>query len=150
MACSIKTGYPSSPFKAEYILSQIIFQWAKNNMNIGARKIIGVCYSSTYINNRSENFHGYFYNTAIPIQQSCENGYCEVLTDKFCLTQPIAFHEALKFEKEVEQQGQVKSLDLFGFKVDYVATDFGKIEQVLSEKPYSDLYFVTGESVINE
>ena len=79
MACSVKVGFPDSPFKPEYILPQIIFQWVKNNINIGLRKVIGVKYSSTKIIDSKEGFYGGFYNTAIPIHHSNKNGYCDVL-----------------------------------------------------------------------
>lgn len=38
LSCSVKVGYPDSPFKPEYIISQIIFQWVKNNIILGENK----------------------------------------------------------------------------------------------------------------
>jgi hypothetical protein len=147
MACSIKVGYPNSPFKPEYVLPQIIFQWVKNNINIGHRKVIGVSYSSTKISDNKEGFYGYFYNTAIPIHSSNKEGFCDVLSKQFCLTKPISFNEALKLDKKASQQGQVKSVEMNGAHVEYVKSDFGKIEQVLSENPYSELFYVNGKKV---
>lgn len=144
MACNIKVGFPDSPFKPEYILPQIIFQWVKNNIDIGSRKIIGVKYSSTKITDTGEGFYGHFYNTAIPIHHSNKNGYCDVLTKQFCMTFPINFHKALEYSEEVNIQGQVKFIEMNGALIEYVKTDFGKIEQVLSTAPYSELYSVNG------
>lgn len=144
MACNVKVGFPDSPFKPEYIIPQIIFQLAKNNITIGSRKIIGVKYSSTKIANNGKGFKGYFYNTAIPINQSKKNGYCDKLAKQFCMTLPINFHKALEYSEEVTIQGQVKLIEINGVSVEYEKTDFGKIEQVLSTTPYSDLYYVNG------
>lgn len=142
MSCSVKVGHPNFPFKPEYVLPQIIFQWVKNNINIGHRKVIGVSYSSTKISDNKEGFYGFFYNTAIPIHHSNKIGFCDVLAKQFRLTKPISFNEALKLEKEASQQGQVKSVEINGASVEYVRSDFGKIEQVLSESPYSELFYV--------
>ena len=139
MACSIKVGFHDSPFKPEYILSQIIFQWVKNNINIGSRRVIGVKYSSTKIDNSGEALYGHFYNTAIPIHHSNQNGYCDVLAKQFMITQPISFHEALKNIEITNIQGQVKSIEINGALIDYIKTDFGKIEQALSNAPYLEL-----------
>jgi hypothetical protein len=145
MACSIEVGFPDSPFKPEYILPQILLQWVKKNINIGDRKVIGVTYSSTKIVGSHKGFYGYFYNTAIPIHSSNKEGYCSMLSKQFCMTQPISFHKALEYEHEVSIQGQVKTIEINGASVDYVKTDFGKIEQVLSETPHSELYYVNGK-----
>lgn len=146
MSCSVKVGFPNSPFKPEYIIPQIILQWVKNNINVGKRKVIGVTYSSTKIIDNKEEFNGHFYNTAIPIHIHSlgNNGYCDVLSKQFSLTKPINFNNAMSMNKDVNLQGQVKTIELNGAKVEYVNSDFGKIEQILSEKPYSELFYING------
>ncbi|MCM0373180.1 hypothetical protein [Bacteroides fragilis] len=146
MACSIKVAHPKAPFKEEYILPQILLQWVKNNIYSGGRKTIGVCYSSTKIIDRDAGYYGHFYNTAIPILHSKKEGYCDTLSELFVMTKPIGFHEALKHSGEVSNQSQVKSIQVAGTAVEYIETDFGKIEQVLSE-PCSELYYVNGNKV---
>lgn len=145
MACSIEVSFPNSPFRPEYILPQILFQWVKNNINIGHRKVIGVTYSSTKIIDSRDSFYGHFYNTAIPIHSSNKEGYCSVLSKQFCMTQPMSFYKALEYEREVNIQGQVKTIEINGASVEYIKTDFGKIEQSLSVRPYSELYYVNGQ-----
>ena len=147
MSCSIKVGFPDSPFKPEYVIPQIILQWVKNNINIGHRKVIGVSYSSTKIQDYKNGFYGFFYNTAIPIHHSNKSGFCDVLSKQFCLTKPINFREALKLDTNVIQQGQVKSVEMNGATIEYIKSDFGKIEQILSELPYSELFCVNGEKL---
>lgn len=133
MACSLKVGYPEYPFKPEYILPQIIFQWAKNNYKIGGKPIIGVKYPSTKVEGFKEGNTGAFYNTAIPVHHSSKSGYCEVLTEMFKVSKPISFINALESSVQPSVQGQVKSILLNGAITEYVATDFGKIETVLNE-----------------
>lgn len=146
MACSIEVGFPDSPFKPEYILSQILFQWVKNNINIGGhRKGIGVTYSSTKIVDDRVGVYGHFYNTAIAIHSSNKEGYCSMLSKQFCMTKPISFHKALEYEHEVSFQGQVKTIEIGEVSIEYIKTDFGKIEQALSDSPYSELYYVNGQ-----
>lgn len=147
MSCSIKVGYSDSPFKPEYVIPQIILQWVKNNINIGHRKVIGVSYSSTKVQDFKNGFYGHFYNTAIPIHHSNKSGFCDVLSKQFCLTKPINFSKALKLDTNVIQQGQVKSFEMNGATIEYIKSDFGKIEQVLSEVPYSELFYVDGNKI---
>lgn len=147
MSCSIKVGFPDSPFKPEYVIPQIILQWVKNNINIGHRNVIGVSYSSTRIKDYKKGFYGFFYNTAIPIHHSNERGFCDVLSKQFCLTKPVHFNEVLKLDTNVIQQGQVKSVELNGATIYYIKSHFGKVEQVLSESPYSELFYVDGKKV---
>lgn len=145
MSCSIKVGYPDSPFKPEYVIPQIIFQWVKNNVNVGDKKnVIGVSYSSTKIQDYKTGFYGFFYNTAIPIHHSNVRGYCDGLSKQFCLTKPVSFNEILKSNSKIELQGQVKTVEINGDPTEYIKTDFGKIEQVLTEPKYSDLFYVDG------
>ncbi len=145
MSCTITVGFPDSPFKPEYVLPQIILQWVKNNINVGSKKVIGVKYSSTKINERSSYHSGHFFNTAIPIHQSGKEGFCEKLAKQFNLTQPISFKEGLELCKgECHQKGQVEYLELNKKRIKYTESDFAKIEKTLSESPYSDLYNVHG------
>lgn len=139
MACNIKVGVPNAPFKPEYILPQIVLQWVKNNLKIGSRKIIGVMYPSSKFAVNQEQFDGSFYNTAIPVHHSNKEGFCDVLSKMFVLTKPISFNEALSTNFKATQQGQVKSISLNGAKTEYIETDFGKIEEVLSHDPYNQL-----------
>ncbi len=139
MACNIKVGHEKAPFKEEYIISQIILQWVKNNIKIGSsKKVLGVAYSSTRII-ENENFYGHFYNTAIPIHHSSPKGHCNIISKLFKLTKPFNFEDISKISADVNIKGQVKSIDVDGHKVNYVDTDFGKLEHLLSLKEYNKL-----------
>ena len=142
MACNMRVGYPEGPFKPEYVIPQIVLQWVKNNIKIGGRKIIGVSYSSSKVHDYRDEYYGHFYNIAIPVHHSSRKGYCEVLTKIFSLTKPISFNEALKVDVKTTKRGQVKSIDLNGIETEYIKTDFGKIEEVLSRPPYNKMFHV--------
>ncbi len=142
MACSSKVGFPDDPFKPEYILSQITFQWVKNNMSTGGKKILGICYPSSRINTSLAGYKGFFHNVAIPIKMSAQKGYCEILKAIFCLTRPISFEGALTHDIQTLQQGQVISINENGSSIEYINTVYGKIEYLLSQKPFSNTFTV--------
>ena len=141
MACGIKVGYPNAKFKSEYILPQIIFQWTKNNIFSGGKKIIGVSYSSTKIDTNNDNFSGQFYNTAIPIHSSSPKGYCNVQSNRFEITKPQNISKLLKKFKneEIDTWTQVDFVSINNNKINYEETDFYKIEKIISR--------LNGESV---
>ncbi len=144
MASSVKVGFPNEPFRHEYIIPQITLQWVKNNMLSGSKKILGVCYASSKLNMNIEGFRGYFYNVALPIQVANKFGYCEILKAKFCLTQPISFNHALAQNVTAKRQSEAIAINLNGAQVDYINTDFGKIEEVLECDPFNQYYLVGG------
>ncbi len=144
MACSVKVGYPIEPFRPEYIIPQITFQWVKNNMHSGSKRILGVCYPSSKIDQNIEGFRGEFYNIALPIQLTKKSGYCEILKAKFCLTQPLSFREAISQDLTPQRQSETIAINLNGAQVDYINTDFGKIEGVFDHRPYNEWFLVDG------
>jgi len=142
MACNLKVEYPDSPFKAEYILPQMVFQWAKNKYKIRGERIAGVCYNSTKIESFKDGYSGSFYNTAIPVHHSNAKGHCDVLSKMFKLTEPLLFTDALNSDLVPRQIGQVKSIVLDGSSHEYFTTDFGRIESVINDPTYSELFDV--------
>jgi hypothetical protein len=138
MACNMKLGYPNSPFKSEYVLPQIVFQWAKNKYKIRGKKIAGVIYPSTRL---EEPAHG-FYNVAIPVHHSNKTGFCDVLSKMFRLKRPLSFHEALKHDNQSRHNFSTVPINHYGANIDYLSTDFYKIEQVLRLPEYNSFYQV--------
>ncbi|MCC5931691.1 MAG: hypothetical protein JJU28_20765 [Cyclobacteriaceae bacterium] len=138
MACSLKTAYPESDFKPEYILPQIILQWTKDRVSIGGnkRRVIGVTYSSSKIPIHKNGYIGEFYNIAIPVERAYEHGYCPKLTSLFELTKPISFSEGLNSKIEAEQHDYIESIhDLWNNKFEYTKTGFAKVETFLNQLP---------------
>lgn len=134
MACSFKAAI-TDIFKVEYVLPQIVFLWVKKNIRIGnSQRVIGVRYSSSKIPHDKDH-QGYFYNTAIPVHAALEAGYCTQLSKLFSMTAPVLFREALKFDSNVEQTMKIKSINRNGALINYVETDFGKIEAALTGRP---------------
>lgn len=149
MACNYKVAYPDAKFKAEYVLPQIVFQWVKNKYTIGEDEIspLGVCYPSTKVNVCKEGVKGMFYNTAIPVRNASEKGYCNELVPAFHLTKPISFQKALELDVNPIQRGRVESIVVVGVTVEYYKTDFGKIEEVLNKSgaPESETFCINLE-----
>lgn len=148
MSCSVIVCYPKEPFRPEYIIPQITLQWVKNNMLSGNNKILGVCYSSSKIDMDKGGFIGEFYNVALPIQLANKFGHCEMLKSKFWLTKPISFKDVLSQNINAKRQSQAISINLNGTQVDYINTDFGKIEEALEQAPFNEYYFV-GETKLD-
>ena len=145
MACSVKVGYPGASFKSEYILPQLVLQWIKNHRDFKTKKIIGVKYSSTKIDEYNK-FGGDLYNLAIPIHSSSATGFCNVLKEDFHLTKPISFHKALERSRNtINTHNQSQLILINGATVEYAATDFGKIEQLLEQDTDFRFYNVLGK-----
>lgn len=127
MACNFKVGYQDSPFKPEYILPQIVFQWVKNNVKLGGKSIIGIEYPST----KAEH-DKHIYSIVVPVKSTSPTGYCQHLKMMFNLTKPLSFHEALNSKIIVSGNwNNLKSITLDGLTVDYSQTDFCKVEMIL-------------------
>lgn len=132
MAATIKVDNPNANFKAEYILPQLVSNWVKNNIYIGKEKLLGVKYTSTKFSTLDKANYGHFYNTVIFTQQTNDKGYCKYLKDSFLVSEPINFRKEVDRDIKVGTHGQIRSLSLFGSRVDYIDTDFGKLEEILS------------------
>ncbi len=157
MACNIKVAYPNSPFKPEYIIPQIVFQWVRNNISFGGNrnKILGVAYSSSKSNNEYDgehyNFSDWYYNVAIPTVSKGKNDFCNNLSKQFVLTKPFNFKSALNTKAiNPKEKYHLNPLKIFGANIKYSDSDFGKIEIMLNSEIYSNLYFINGEKYIEE
>lgn len=82
---SISVKNINSPFKPEYIISQLLLQWIKKN-----RKLDGIMFFSNKISNKNTS-KNLCLNFAIPIKNRNKELFCNHLTKKFILTDPISF-----------------------------------------------------------
>jgi hypothetical protein len=88
VACSVKAANPSSPFKPEYIIPQLLLQWIRNNQEM---KIDGIKYLSTQIELNSKEDIKNAYNVVIPVKSNKKKGYCSQLEKKFEVSDPISW-----------------------------------------------------------
>ncbi|WP_347450547.1 RES family NAD+ phosphorylase [Acetoanaerobium noterae] len=89
-ACSFIRVNKQDPFASEYIIPQLLMQWARNESN--NEKLIGIRYFSC----ASERASELGFNYVFPV--SCEKDpqnekYCKVLARSFKLTTPVYIHE---------------------------------------------------------
>lgn len=82
LATSYATKYPQSPFKEEYIISNIILQSIINNTHLK-----GIRYFSTKINNYKPEFSWMASNIVLPALDN-NNEYDDELASSFLLTYP--------------------------------------------------------------
>ncbi|UII32271.1 RES domain-containing protein [Fulvivirga ulvae] len=142
-ACSIKSPDRHVPFKAEYIIPQLLLQWINKNT------LDGVKYSSTHINPLVHRHRGHLYNIAIPVKTHDQSvGYCEELLTLFKVTSVLPMHLTQfaapygRFSEQasasVEVNPDVYELELISDKKqNYSETAFGQMEHLLRDmKPY--------------
>ncbi|NVK85261.1 MAG: hypothetical protein HWE21_13130 [Cytophagia bacterium] len=130
MACNIMVANRDHPFKPEYILPQIVYQWSKIEYRIGGKEIVGVQYdSSKFLSSR--NNVGAFFNVAIPVMKSGNHGYCSSLRRMFKLKRPLLFKDVLEYGMAPKYLTS-KQVMIKGEQIDYLDTDFAKIEYHLN------------------
>lgn len=85
-ACSIKVKNPGDFFKPEYIVSQVLLQWIRNNTNYH-----GIKFSSTHIDLNLRKSIGDFFNLVIPVSDNNEVGFCKELSEIFNMTNVLSW-----------------------------------------------------------
>lgn len=89
-AISVLVKKPESPFKPEYIIPQLLMQFARNE-----KKIDGIMHSSTKLIDRNINEAWNFKNVVLPVLSNKDSGYCEKLRNKFIISEPKLCCEVL-------------------------------------------------------
>ncbi|MGQ1892032.1 hypothetical protein ACT29H_16465 [Thermophagus sp. OGC60D27] len=142
-ATSVKVKFPTSSFKPEYIIPQLLMQYIKDLSAHGGIKIHGIKYSSTHYDLYNDGEP--MYNIAIPIHGSSSEPFCNFLTKKFKFNQPISWESLnilnLEFEhifvnlmqKEIKKDDYVKrNISLIPDEnKDYNVSKFGIMEDYL-------------------
>lgn len=125
IACSIPAKHPDAPFKAEYVIPQLLMQAIQKD-----ESLYGIAYTST---RRDSNFTPYLVNhmnIALPARKVQSKGHCEELKSKFLVTRGVPYMEAdiMNCFKEPEQYTPDE----------YEKTKFYQLEQYISRlKPDS-------------
>ena len=95
-SCSFIRTNKNDPFAAEYIIPQLLMQWARNEMCYTQKddsdKLIGIRYFSCASVKASNMGFNYVFPTSGQ-QKSAEFPYCSVLAKTFRLTPPVYIHE---------------------------------------------------------
>ena len=87
-ACSIKVKVSNAPFKSEYLIPQYLLQWISSNSNCDGIRYFS-CRLLEYPNNITA-----VSNFVFPAKTFKDSGYCDVLAEKFWLSNPVCWQLA--------------------------------------------------------
>lgn len=148
IACSIRAYDANSPFKEEYVIPQTLLLSC-----IGSDLVDGIEYTSTRRDNQFATDIELHKNYVFPAQQITDTGYCEKLSNVFCLTHGVSFMEANiknvfhgRGEHNIQVENkQIRLTTILHGKTDYQCTKFGQLEEYLGLQPYFRLKNGNGE-----
>ncbi len=139
---TINPNTKNSRFNPQYIISNLLMEWISRNEDID-----GIKYFSSKIESDPIDFRASFTNIAIPVRSNNTSGYCDTLSEKISITDPILGneHQSRVYSNNMDQgRDKFKWLSNFGcaiadFEMDnkktiYMNTVFGKLEFELSFK----------------
>lgn len=127
-ACMTRTHEPQAAFKPEYIVPQLLLQWVTQETNL-----IGIRYFSTRVGNPRTPTIGA--NLVIPARVMAPSGLCSRLTSLFEVTPVWNWEVAGAVNVPMlssRNGGEIEAAP--GAFVDYIGTQFWRIESVLSEQ----------------
>jgi hypothetical protein len=87
-SCSIKVYDDDLEEKPEYIIPHLLLKYVQQS-----KKLDGILYFSTRLNNHSNNIPDYGTNLVLPAKNIQKKGYCNDLLKKIKLTEAISFKE---------------------------------------------------------
>ena len=141
ISCSIKVLKPQEPFKAEYIIPQLLMLAIKQT-----KEFEGCAYTST----QSNDYFGWetflLTNIAIPVKEVKEEGLCSTLCSYFKVTDSDK-EEYLRLKGEVgNNEGkppiyheETECLEFLGLEEGYKASPFYFVEKKLKQKEAKQL-----------
>lgn len=139
-ACSLKVKDYSNPFKAEYIIPQLLLQWIRENQDLD-----GIKYNSTHIDTGILNSTGELFNLVLPVKENKDEGYCKQLSSIFEMTETISWQLlecAIGGEKFDDEPGaeevnrKIPTIEIIkGRKYPYSYSALGSMEFYLDGMP---------------
>jgi hypothetical protein len=99
LACSVGVKSPHNPFKVEYVIPQLLLQYARQN-----NAIDGIKYFSINVDYENPENAGVFCNYVFPVQNVKTEGYCPVLNSMFKTTAPTAINTLLNHNDSTKIQ----------------------------------------------
>ena len=152
IACSIRAYDANAPFKEEYVIPQTLLMSC-----IGSDLVDGIAYTSTRRDAQIATDIELHKNYVFPAQRITDTGYCERLSNLFCLTHGVSFMEAeIKnvYHRRDTILGSYKDeaihFDTFEYgKTDYQCTKLGQLEEYLGKQSYYKLQNEDGKWIIH-
>lgn len=135
MTTSVKVDQHNDDFKPEYIISQLLLQWVRNQHDVD-----GILYQSTHVDNKSAS-KGEFYNLVLPVREIKNSGFCQQLKSNFEMTSPISFQlneissgnsldSGILNKKEINEK--IKELEIVKGRIfPYSSSKLGELESIL-------------------
>lgn len=130
-ACSVRVKDIEDTFKPEYIISQLLLQFIRQDDFIN-----GVSYFSTKIDYYSAETASLYRNFAFPVRGEEVKGYCPYLRNHFINTNGVPWdlfqmykNTNLAIPNETKTQARLEFIK--GMEVPYIATDFCILETFL-------------------
>ena len=140
--CSLPTLRHDASFKVEYIIPQLVTQWIQANTDLD-----GLMYFSTIIDYPEiDGCVPFHINLAIPIKTNSKKGFCQQLSKKVKLTEPVCIGNYKHLRKKQPKKSELndwlkKSRDSFNnyiFRSSLLGKDmlllFDKVEIELLKK----------------
>lgn len=113
-ACSFIRKSKSDPFSPEYIIPQLVMQWAREKYATSnfSNELVGLRYFSCASRETAELGYNYVFPVSGERDGNLSNDYCSVLANSFELTQPIIIEkEKLNFyQKSMENDRRLGKL----------------------------------------
>ena len=111
LACAIPVRKHGAIFHEEYIIPQMLMQWARSN-----QKIHGLCFRTTHVPQMPKQriTPKLLSNLAFPAR-STEQDYCPKLTEQFLLTEPQSFELSLAYHRRSEENSNPRTPTINGF-----------------------------------
>lgn len=146
-ACSVIAKEENTPFKPQYIISQLLMQWVKKYEGVD-----GIKYFSSKMPLSEAEINSTFNNLALPVKTNKAKGLCDELSKEFKATEAINLENILKreprFKTKFDPRAAFQSITSTGVAISkigkgeereaYITTIFGKLEIELSKmKPMS-------------
>jgi len=131
-ATSIFVKHRSSPFKPEYIFSQMVLQWLTQNHGVD-----GIAYFSTHVRAISKHHPLPICNVIVPAKNITAFGRCQWLCDTFKMTDPFGWQLLACINVgEGPGKGSIPMYDLEfieGVEEPYRKTEFGTVQMKLNK-----------------
>jgi len=133
--CSIINKGNSDVFKEEYIIPQILLEWARNNNKINA-----IEYSSLSLPDYSLD-HSLYRNYVFPAKRQKMNGHCTYLSSIFEFTEPVSWDLAMNLCGPTKDSSSTSMININLVKQErsYNNTLFGQMEKFIDSLPFQKL-----------
>ncbi|WP_320163677.1 hypothetical protein [uncultured Trichococcus sp.] len=114
-ACSYIRKSKRDPFSPEYVIPQLLMQWARERYVTSSpqKQLIGIRYFSCASRKAGELGINYVFPGSGASEDSLANDYCSILADSFKLTKPIIIDKdnLIFWQRDMDQDSKLKTVN---------------------------------------